>query len=220
MLGVFETNISAQEPGAAEPNLNLAPVERTGLMPPDTHILSQRAATAFGQGNWAKARAAYKEMLELDPENPLAWANLGAVEQQDGHEKEAVSCFEMAVHFNPQLSQTWVALGLIASARGDIYRAVSMLSRAIHENPQDARAHNHLAISMQALGWKDAAQLELRRAIEIAPDYGIAHFNLALMYLDQKPPATELARRHYEKALSLGVENDELVDQRLKKAAR
>lgn len=202
------------------PNLNLAPVDRTGLLPPDTKILSQQAAKAFGEGNWAKARAAYKEMLDLDPENSLAWANLGAVEQQDGHETEAMNCFENSVHFNPQLAQSWVALGLIASARGDTYRAVSMLSRAIHEDPQDARAHNHLAITMQSLGWKDAAQLELRRAIELAPEYGIAHFNLALLYLDQKPPAIELARRHYEKARSLGVEKDDLVDERLRREAR
>ena len=56
----------------------------------------------------------------------------------------------------------------------------------------------------------------LLRAIELNPDYGVAHFNLALLYLDQKPPALELARRHYEKAVALGVEKDEIVERRLK----
>ncbi len=203
-------------PVAGEPQLSLAEVNRTGLLPPDTKILAQQAAEAFGKGDWNSARSAYTEMLELDGENSLAWANLGAVEQQAGRTDEAVHCFEKSVHFNPQLSQSWVALGLIASAQGDTYRAVSMLTRAIHEDPQDARAHNHLAVTMQSLGWRDAAALELQRAIELAPDYGIAHFNLALMYLEQKPPATELARRHYEKALALGVEKDDIVERRLR----
>ena len=86
----------------------------------------------------------------------------------------------------------------------------------MHEDPLDARAHNYLAIVAKNLGWTDAAEAELRRAIDLNPDYGIAQFNLALMYLDRKPPAKELARRHYDKALALGVEKDEIVERRLK----
>ena len=47
------------------------------------------------------------------------------------------------------------------------------------------------------------------------PDYAIAHFNLAAMYLEQKPPAKALARRHYDKALSLGAEKDEVLERKL-----
>jgi Tfp pilus assembly protein PilF len=61
-----------------------------------------------------------------------------------------------------------------------------------------------------------AAEAELQKALELKPDYGIAHFNLALMMLEQRPPSIELAKRHYEKALSLGVAKDEVVEQRLK----
>ena len=50
----------------------------------------------------------------------------------------------------------------------------------------------------------------------IGHGYADAHFNLALMYLDRKPPALELARRHYEKAVSLGAEKDEVVEEKLK----
>ena len=44
----------------------------------------------------------------------------------------------------------------------------------------------------------------------------MAHFNLATLYLEQKPPAKALAKRHYEKALALGVGKDEIVERRLK----
>lgn len=212
------TGLAQEEP--AQPELGLAPVNRTGVLPSDTRFLAQKAATAFGKGDWDTARSAYKEMLDLDGQNSLAWANLGAVEQQSGKLDEALLCFEKSVQYNPQLTQSWVALGLMAAARGDTYRAVSMLTRAIHEDPQDARARNHLAVTMQNLGWRDAASAELQRAIELAPDYGIAHFNLGLMYLEQKPPAIELARRHYQKALSLGVEKDEVLEDRLERAGR
>ncbi|TDU81655.1 tetratricopeptide repeat protein [Prosthecobacter fusiformis] len=207
---------SAPAPAPSIPTANLVPPGTIGGLPDHTTVLAQKAATAFGEQKWEEARAAYEEMLKLDENNALAWANLGAVEQQAGKTAVALECFEKAVQINPKLAQSWSALGLIYSSEGDTYRAISCFTRAIHEEPTDARAHNYLAIAAKNLGWIDAAQNELQRAIELNPQYGIANFNLALLYLDQKPPAIELAKRHYEKAVSLGVEKDEIVERRLK----
>jgi len=195
--------------------INPAKVEKTGMLPPFTKVLGERAAAAFGKQDWPTARKAYLEMLELDDGNALIWANLGAVEQQSGDEKRALECFEKSVQINPQLAQTWTALGLMLQKKGDTYRAISCFARAIHEEPEDARAHNYLAIAAKGLGWTDAAEAELQRAIELKPDYGIAHFNMALMLLERRPPAIELARRHYQKALALGVAKDDVVERRL-----
>lgn len=198
------------------PQLGITNPTKTGLLPKDTTALGKKAADAFTKRDWAGARAAYREMLEVEPENALVWANLGAVEQQAGKLEAAAECLEKSVRFNSTLVQSWLALGLTYSAKGDKYRAMSAFSRALHEDPLDARAHNHLAIVAKDLGWTDAAEAELQRAIDLNPDYGIAHFNLALMYLERKPPAIELAKRHYTKATALGMEKDEIVERKLK----
>lgn len=198
------------------PSMTPADMNKTGMLPPHTKVLGERAVAAFAKKDWATARKAYQEMLELDDGNALIWANLGAVEQQAGDLKKAVECFEKSVQFNPRLVQSWTALGLLMQQRGDTYRAISCFTRAIHEDPEDARAHNFLAITMKDFGWADAAEAELQKAIELRPDYGIAHFNLALMLLERRPPAIELAQREYDKALSLGVAKDEVVERRLK----
>ena len=190
-------------------------LNKNGVLPPTTSSLAAKAATAFSKKDWNTARKAYREMLDLDNENALTWANLGAVEQQSRNAEAAAICFENSVRFNPQLVQSWIALGLIYSGKGDHYKAVSAFTRALHEDPSDARAHNYLAIEAKDLGWNDAALSELQRAIDINPDYAIAHFNLAAMYLEQKPPAKALARRHYDKALSLGAEKDEVLERKL-----
>jgi len=195
--------------------LQRMPLGASGTLPADTGILAQRAAAAFAKKDWDTARASYQEMLSLDHENALAWANLGAVQQQSGLAKEALECFEKSVLHNPRLVQSWNALGLLYSTQGDSYQAMSMFSRAIHEDPEDARAHNYLAITIRALGWNAAAESELQRAIKLNPQFGIAHFNLALLYMDQKPPSAELAKMHYKRALSLGVEKDEVLERRL-----
>lgn len=196
--------------------LKEADLSKTGSLPPATSALADRAARAFSKQDWDGARKAYREMLKTDPENSLAWANLGAVEQQTGNTEAALACFEASVRFNGKLAQSWLSLGLIYSSKGDRYRAVSCFSRALHEDPLDPRAHNFLAIEAKNLGWVDAALAELQRAIEISPEYGIAHFNLATIYLEQKPPSVTLAQRHYQRALALGVEKDEVMERKLK----
>lgn len=186
-----------------------------GSLPAATSSLADKAANAFSRRDWATARACYREMLGADPENALAWANLGAVEQQDGKLEQAVLAFEASVRFNARLVQSWLALGALLSQQGDRYRAISCFTRALHEDPLDPRAHNFLAIEAKNMGWRDAAIQELQRTIELKPDYGLAHFNLATLYLDQKPPATLLAKRHYEQALALGEKKDEVLERRL-----
>lgn len=207
--------VTAAAQDGASP-LSPAATGKVGELPPMTKVLNQRAAAAFAKKDWATARKAYQEMLDLDPKNALVWANLGAVEQQAGNSKRAEECFENSVMYNTELAQSWLALGLIRLERGDTYLAMSALARAVHEDPEDARARNYLAIAAKNLGWADAAEAELQKAIAQKPDYGIAHFNLALMMLERRPPSLELARRHYEKARALGVEKDDTVERRLK----
>lgn len=209
-------NATPTKPSDSTPKLEVAVTGKTGLLPDNTASLANKAAQAFAKRDWDTARLAYREMIAADPENPLAWANLGAVEQQAGKSAAAAECFEKSVRFNPELIQSWLALGQIYSSKGDKYRALAAFSRALHEDPLDSRAHNFLAITAKELGWTDAAEAELQRAIELNPGYGIAHFNLALMYLERKPPALELARRHYNKATALGMEKDEIVERKLK----
>ncbi len=53
-------------------------------------------------------------------------------------------------------------------------------------------------------------------AIADNPDYADAHFNLAVIYSTSQPPAKELARRHYEKAVALGAQPDPTLDKSLR----
>lgn len=201
---------------ASPAKLGVADDGKIGRLPSHTTGLSELASQAFARKDWDKARVHYLEMLNSEPDNPLTLANIGAVEQQAGRLKEAKNYLLRAVKINPALQQSWLALGLVCHEMGDSYLAVSALTRAAHEDPLDPKAHNYLAVVVRALGWLDAAEAELQRAIELKSDYANAHFNLALMYLDRKPPSVELARRHYNKAVALGAEKDDVVEEKLK----
>lgn len=194
----------------------MLPVGKADPLPDQTQILGRRAAEAYAKGDWDKARAAYREMLELDRNNALAWANLGAVEQRAGRLREAIEAFDQSVRHNSSLGQSWAALGLLHLEQGDKYLALSCFSRASHESPLDPKPHNYLGMACKSLGWLAAAETELQRAVELDAAYETAHFNLAVLYAEQSPPALELARRHYQKARALGAARDEVLEGRLK----
>jgi Tfp pilus assembly protein PilF len=78
------------------------------------------------------------------------------------------------------------------------------LSRAAKADPQSAEIQNYLGVTLSHKGMRIPAETALRKAIEIDPSYGNAHNNLAVIYATQQPPLIQLARWHYQKAISSG----------------
>ena len=193
-----------------------AETEKAGELPEFSRVLSYRAAVAFSKADWKTAKEAYLEILEKHPDNPLALTNLATVEHRTGESSSALVHLDRAVAINPAIPQAWILKGLIHFEEGDGNLAVSALTRALHEDPLDPRPHNYLGVVIKDLGWLHGAEQELRRAIELDSSYADAHFNLALLYLDRVPPARELARRHYDRALELGSTPDKLAEQKIR----
>jgi len=201
--------------GAKVVEIGAADGKEAGTLPRLTNELAQRAAAAVSKRDWKSARAAYQEMVDAEPENAPALANLGAVEYQLKEYEAAIGHLERALVARPGLTQTWLTLGMVHYDRDDPLRALSAISRAVADKPDDPRARNHLAVAAKALGWLGAAEIELQRALDLDPAYAEAHFNLALIYLERRPPALELARRHYLRAVELGIPRDGLVENQL-----
>ena len=65
-------------------------------------------------------------------------------------------------------------------------------------------------------GQLDEAIRQYRDGLRLKPDDADAHYNLAVFYLEEKPPAIELARRHYYRAIELGAEKDAAIEKVLK----
>lgn len=182
-------------------------VDSQGL-PEALEGLAKAGAMASSKQDWPRARAAYQKMIEAAPQNALAFANLGIVEYRMENFEAARAALRRSLQLNPTISQNWITLGLVYHREGNLELAIASLARALHEDARDPRAHLYMAVVINDYGWGPAAITELQRAIQIDPNYADAHFNLALMYLEQDPPAIELARRHYYLAVDLGAAPD------------
>jgi len=182
---------------------------------PDTLRAMKEGVDAMRNRDWKRAAAAWEQSVKLEPGNAGAWANLGKVQLQLKETAAAIASLEKAVAVQPALAEAWMALGMAYDKEKAPMRAVSCLTRAVHENPADARTHNSLAIVMKRVGWTGAAESELQKSLDLDPRYAEAHFNLAVMYLERRPPALEMARRHYEAARELGAEPDKEMEAQL-----
>lgn len=163
---------------------------------------------AFERGELAAARRGYEAVLRLDPSNLAALVNLGQIEIREKNPRRAQELLERAVSLRIDTAPAWLALGTIHMDADRFDAALAALSQAVLREPSNPRARNFLGVVIGRRGWIDGAREELRRAVELDPGYADAHYNLAVFYLQEKPPAVELARRHYFKALELGVEKD------------
>ena len=193
-------------PAEAKPPVQTAIVEKIGA----------EGIEAFQAGNYDGAREAYLRVLKIEPNNLPALVNLGATEYRLGNNDEAERLLRRSLQIKPDNPTAWLNLGILYLARDEPMRSLAAVAQAVVHAPDDPVARNYLGVAAGRNRWFDAAEAELRRAVELQPDYADAHFNLAVFCLERTPPAVELARRHYEKALECGAAPDPLIEKALR----
>jgi Flp pilus assembly protein TadD len=203
----------AATPAPAEPKFRLAPA--VDLDEPGKHKVSEevqkiskRAILAMAKGDLNSARQDFLKVLQSVPDNVPTMINLGLVEYRSKNLEAAAERLGIAVKLAPDSSLGWLILGIVQYDRGRYDNALAALAQAAVLEPKNAMVHQYLGVTIGQKGWYSGAEDEMRKAIEIDPSYAEAHFNLAVFYLQRNPPAVELARRHYQRALELGAAPD------------
>jgi Flp pilus assembly protein TadD len=198
--------------GATDPPENTLPT-----LSDDARSTASRGLADFRDDKFEDAKSEFQKMTELAPTHPMAWANLGSAEFRLGLISQAEEHLKKAVRLDPTAQQAWLTLGIIDYQKNDLYAGLAALSQAVYLDPRDPKAHLYLGILIRKRGWFEGAEDEMRKAIDLDEEYAEAHFNLAVLYLERQPPAIELARRHYYRALKLGADHDEELDRVLRK---
>ena len=170
--------------------------------------LAKKAMVEMAKGDLAGAKRDFQKVLTLAPDNVATTINLGLVAYRQKQYPEAERLLKRAVRVQPEAGLGWLVLGVIFYDENKLDAALAALAQAALLEPKNATVHQYLGVTVGKKGWLSGAEDELRKAIEIEPGYAEAHFNLAVFYLQRQPPSTELARRHYQKALDLGAAPD------------
>jgi predicted nucleic acid-binding Zn-ribbon protein len=184
-------------------------------VPNDLMPLAREAKASFDRGKFKDAEKEYQQILAKSPNNLYSLSNLGVVFFRNGKLKAAELTLKKAIALAPKDEFTHTTLGIVYYRQSKFDDALSELTKSLAINPKSATAHNYLGITASQKGWQEAAEKEMLEAIANNPDYADAHFNLAVVYSTSSPPAKELAKRHYEKALALGAAPDPTLDKLL-----
>jgi Flp pilus assembly protein TadD len=163
---------------------------------PDTPILLQQAFDAHRRADLIEAERLYRAVLEAQPGESRALANLGALELQRGRPAEALAWLDRALAIRPdqpaalQAVRRAVSLdpgyadglnteGLLLIELGFAEQALAPLEKAVALTPGQPVYANSLGIALTRLARPEDALIAFERALSAAPDYVEARSNHA-----------------------------------------
>src|SRR2546423_9852944 len=172
-----------------------------------------QAENDIDNSDYAKAEPLLKKYLEAQPENFVAWYDLGFVYRQLGRREDSIAAYRKSVSVKPDVFESNLNLGLALADSGDP-QAEQFLRAATKLKPASNISQGH-----------GRAWLVLGRVLEPSkPDEAIAAFREAAN-LDPKDPEPHLdagalfekqqkvgeAEKEYQQALSIAPDSSDTL---------
>lgn len=154
------------------------------------------AIEAHKGGRLMEAEAAYRRILDTQPDNADALNFLGMLKCQSGHAGDAVDLLQRSVAADPANPHAWLNFGNVLLVSGDKERARSAFEKATQLAPKLPMAWFNLGICLGRCRMPDEAASALHQALKLEPGYIPAYISLAtlLHYLGNYSEAAEVYR--------------------------
>ena len=153
-------------------------------------IQVEPAFAYFGMGicyqeleSYSKAIEAYKQVINLIPDQAIVYYNLGIAYYGLSLHKDAIESYKQAIRIDPDFSEAYFRLGQIYFPLGRYIDAIEVCKQAIRIDPNYTYAYILLGGVYGSLGHCKNAVEVFKQAIRIDPDNVDAHFGLGLTYL-------------------------------------
>ncbi len=139
------------------------------------------ANDALRTNNYPVAIAAYKAILDADPENLGVLLNLGTALHLSGQHTPAIERFEQVLARDPGHVVALINLGAAHGALGHLDRGIEALVRALEVDSTRRDLHYNLAALYVRKGQAANAMAELELELALHPDHKLAKETLAEM---------------------------------------
>ncbi|WP_262691923.1 tetratricopeptide repeat protein [Kordiimonas aestuarii] len=199
-LAAFEAALSHQ-PDLTTAMLNAAIVlqklgrhddalARLEALPTDAQVLTARGLSLKELGHLAKAEAAYRQALAVNPRYFRALHNLGGVLSLLGRAPEAVSVYEQALTIGPKVPELRYAYATALYDTGDVDGADLEFRTAIALKPDYIEAHD----ALNRLYWQNGKQALFGKSYSVC----LKAVPMSAPMREAQVRALELAGRHTE----------------------
>jgi len=134
---------------------------------------------AFDAGNFAEARTDFESATKKNPNDYMAFVNLGQTCEKLGDAASAEAAYKSALALKPDLDVAASELAALYVADGRIDDAFAVCKAGIAKHPGSAPLHASMGIALAAHGDQNPASQEFQQAIQLAPADPMMHLDFA-----------------------------------------
>jgi tetratricopeptide (TPR) repeat protein len=149
------------------------------------------------KGLWEQAIQGYMEVLNLRPNHPEAYNNLGLIYQEQKQFSKALEMFQKAISLNPHYTKGYNNLGLLYLSQGKWEEGGAQFRKALEIDSNFVPAYINLSTAYKNQGRPDLARKALYRALEKDNNNLEAQYNLGLLWESEGVPTKAI--EHYQK---------------------
>lgn len=133
-------------------------------------------------GEDQKALEFFREAIEKDPENTMAWNGLGYCHVGMNNPAAALKAYQQAIKTNPGDETLYYILGNYYVKLGQPQEAINAYRQVIRMKPDFEEAHFKLGVVYSQLGQLDEGKNAFETVIRLNPDAVPAHFSVGIAY--------------------------------------
>ncbi len=148
---------------------------------PARHALEQ-GLKHHNCGDFDQAINWYGKCIELEPDNPLPYSNMGVALQSRGDHEAAAKCYGRAIAVAPDYVEAHFNLGVLHQEQGHMDQALIQYEKTIAIKPDHSQAHLNSGVIHQGRGNLQLARQCYQHAIASDPDHAKAHYNLGNIF--------------------------------------
>ncbi|MBD2598645.1 tetratricopeptide repeat protein [Nostoc spongiaeforme FACHB-130] len=181
--------------------LYLATTPRLVVAQTSIEQLFEQGNAAQQAGKYAESEAAYRQIIEIEPNNATAYYKLCDVLDDQNKIDAAIAACQKSVQLNPTEAKTHNLLGNALNNQKKLDAAVAAYEKAIQLNPNYAAAYYNLGITLYYQKKLDATVAAFQKAIQLDSSSAHAYNGLGNALREQKKLDAAVAA--YEKAIQL-----------------
>jgi len=129
------------------------------------------------------AAQAFKQIVDSDPKDFVAWTELGTAYFNEGKISDADAAYEKALDLMPEYIVALINRGKLQLVQNNFENAIATFSSAVKADPANADAYHYLGESYLRIKLGSKAVAPLNEAIRLAPiEKADLHLRLAALY--------------------------------------
>jgi len=169
-----------------------------------------QAKEAFKRGETDLTIEIYGKILKQDPENVLAWLNMGNVFKGMKRFSEAEIAYKRTLEINPFYLYGNIALAQLYLASKVPEKALDVL-RSVRVWHSDSEVSLYMGLAFAFQKKIDLALKEFQNAILIDPEFSLPYYYIGVQYFSTRPNFSEKNLKKFLVLSSSNGENQNLV---------